>query len=414
MTSVTAPTRSRHVGRVSVPQHVPPQAVPRPRRVRGSRGDLGRTQFVVTEVAAVAVGLGVLSGAPVAIGIVGGLALALLLTGWGRSGGRWLYQAIAARMALRHRRAAADDARRTDGPAVPGFQVYNHDDRGNSLGIGQDANGWFAALSLGGDDDLISGERLSIRLDRLTRLIEEGTARPSSVQFVSFRLPAPTAVLAAQSPCVASYRELQASIGGAEAQAAGVELAAHLTWVAVRLNAGDAIEATAERGGGLEGVGKTLAAAIGRISKILSSSGMAYRVLDGDALLDALELTCGFDPTVAPDANTAEQWRGWRSEALEQTSYEVLRWPATLDTTGIGQLMSAPADRLVVSVALRQATTAVRIGTIVRVMAAPSRMESTCHAVTAHAESLGFRLRPLHGLQGPAVYASAPTGGQAL
>jgi type VII secretion protein EccE len=349
----------------------------------------------------------VISGSMTAMIVAGVSALAWLLVGCGRSDGRWIYQALAARSALRGRRAIARQRTR-DGHQAVDIQVHNHDDRGNVLGIGQDDSGWFAAVAVGGDDAPISPDPAAIPLDRLTRLLDEGSARPSALQIVTLRVSG-TDASPAGSACAESYRELAQSLVGGTGG-----LAAELTWIAVRLDTRDALVATVERGGGLEGVAKALAAAVGRVVKLLAGAGVNYRVLDGEALLDALHTSCGFDPVATRGAALGEQWRGWRSGDLSQKSFEVRNWPSRPAADSLGQLMDAPAGRLVVSVSLRPDDTQLRVGTIVRVMSPPPALDATCQRVTDHAGRIGFQLRPLHGLHGPAILASAPTGGQPL
>lgn len=407
MTSAAASTRPRHTGRSTVVSRQAPPSIPRPRRASGGWGRFGRTQLVVVEVAVVAVGLAVISGAMIAMIVTGVSALAVLLLGCGRSGGRWSYQVFAARTALRKRRSAAQNRQR-DGHQPVDIQLHNHEDRGSLLGIGQDDRGWFAAVAVGGDDAMISPDPTPIPLDRLTRLLDEGSARPSALQIVTLRV-SETDASPARSACAESYRELtQSLVGGAGG------LAAELTWIAVRLDTSDALVATVERGGGLEGVAKALAAAIGRVVKLLAGAGITYRVLDGEALLDALQASCGFDPVATRGTGLGERWRDWLVGELAQRSFEVNDWPSQPAVGSLGQLMAAPADRLVVSVTLRPGDSQLRIGTIVRVMTSPPALTATCQRVTDHAARIGFRLRPLHGLHGPAILASAPTGGQPL
>lgn len=407
MTSASASARPRAAGRSAVLARPAPPTVPKPRKATGGRGAFGNPQLVMAEVAAVGVGLAVLSDSMVAMVGAGIVAVAMLSLGWGRTGGRWIYQALAARTALRRRRARARQPSHRNGSASQ-IQIHNHSDRGGPLGIGQDEHGWFAAIAVGGDDALLSPDPITIPLDRLTRLLDEGSARPSAVQLVNLRVSAMGAS-PTRSACVESYRELQQSLAGGDPG-----LAADLTWIAVRLDASDAVAATLERGGGLEGVAKALAAAVGRVVKLLGAAGISHRVLDGESLLDALQTSCGFDPLTPTGVTGGEQWRGWRSGDLAQVSFEVYDWPSQPSIDSLGQLVGATADRLLVSVALRPSDTQLRIGTIVRIMAKPATLPLATQALTERASRIGFELRPLHGLQGPAIVASAPTGGQRL
>lgn len=378
------------------------------RRLRpapGGPGEFGTAQLVAIEVSAVAVGAAAFTGNPVAIGVGVGVAAAALAVGLSRSGGRWAYQTLGLRAAMRRRRNA--------GPAVlpaPAFQVYGYDDRGVQLGIGQDRDGWFIAVAVGGADEILGHRRPALRLDRLLRLLDEGTARPSALQLVSLRTLAPAGAPAPNSPAAASYRELLALTTGRQTGPA-----AHLTWVAARLDAADAIEAAADRGGGVDGVHRALAAMAGRLGKALNTAGVTYQVLDPVALTSAVYAACGLDalPPGAPVA-ARERWQGWLAAGRQHVAFEVEQWPSPFDPAAVQSLMTVPAEHLVVSVVAARRGADLGLRTVVRVMAAPERLAAAVSTVREYTKTLGIRLRPMHGQHQPAVYASAPTGGGTL
>lgn len=378
------------------------------RRLRpapGGPGEFGTAQLVAIEVSAVAVGAAVFAGGPVAIGVGAAVAAGALAVGLSRSGGRWAYQALGLRTAMRRRRNA--------GPAAlpaPAFQVYGYDDRGTELGIGQDRDGWFIAIAVGGADEVLGTRRPALRLDRLLRLLDEGTAKPSALQLVSLRTPAPAAGPAPNSPAAGSYRELLAMTTGRQTGPA-----AHLTWVAARLDAADAIEAAADRGGGVDGVHRALAAMAGRLGKALNTAGITYQILDAAALSGAVRAACGLDglPADAPIA-ARERWQGWLAGTRQHVAFEVEHWPAPFDPAAVQSLMTIPTGQLVVSVVAARRGVEVGLRTVVRVMAPPDRLAAAVGTVREYTKTLGIRLRPMHGQHQLAVYASAPTGGGTL
>jgi type VII secretion protein EccE len=385
-----------------VPGGRPPERNARLRPAAGGPGEFGTAQLVAIEVSAVAIAAAGWSGSPVAIGVGAALAAGSLAVGLSRSGGRWAYQSLGLRSAMRRRRKA--------GPAAlpaPAFQVYGYDDRGTDLGVGQDRDGWFIAVAVGGADDLLGARRPALRLDRLLRLLDEGTARPSALQLVSLRTLAPAAGPAPNSPAASSYRELLALTTGRQTGPA-----AHLTWVAARLDAADAIEAAADRGGGVDGVHRALAAMAGRLGKALNTAGVPYQILDPAALAGAVRAACGLDGLPADAPVTArERWQGWLAAGRQHVAFEVQQWPSPFDPAAVHALMTMPVEQFVVSVVAARRGADVGLRTVVRVMAAPERLAAAVGTVREYAKTLGVRLRPMHGQHQLAVYASAPTGG---
>jgi type VII secretion protein EccE len=387
--------------------------IPQP-RTKGGQGSFGRVQLLAAEVAGGSVGLAVFSGSVPAMAAASGAALVLLGLTWLPFGGRWGYQTVAVRRALRSRRAAARRSGR-QGQSPRGLRIRDHEDRGSRIGLGQDQGGWFVAIELGDEDELLSSGQTELRLDRVTRLLEESSARPSTMQVVRLRISAPSTVLPSTAPCVMSYQELLRSTGGTGSGDSGEpELAADLTWIAIRLEAQDALAAALERGGGLEGVAKALSAATSRICKLLTSAGVAHRVLDAAQLRQVVAMCCGFDPSAAAGTESAEAWNQWRTAEVAQRSFELCRWPGQTTDMSLDQLLCLPAAHLAVSVVLRPADSQLSVTTVVRVIDLPERIVQTCREVDRSASRSGFRLRPLLGLQEPAIYASAPTGGQFL
>jgi len=345
VTSVTAP-RGRAVVANQPASGTGAPAVGGLRRAPGRPGEFGTVQLVAVEVAIVLVGLSLLAGSPVVIGVAVLIAILALVMTLSRAGGWWGYQTVALGLALRRRQRERRSVatRHSEAGAVqlvsPRLEVYGYDDRGSQIGVGQDEDGWFAAIAVGVADEVLGQLGQALRLERLIRLLDEGTARPSTVQFVSLRVPAPSSLLGGRTPAIESYLDLARRVTGGHPGPAE-----HLTWVAVRLNPADAIEAAVDRGGGTEGVHRALAAVVGRVGKILGTAGVNFRVLDAAGLTEALEVACGLDHVMEPGAVRSasvadEQWRAWRAVGLQHAAFEVERWPARFDPSLLNVLTS--------------------------------------------------------------------------
>ncbi|HLL64478.1 MAG TPA: type VII secretion protein EccE [Micromonosporaceae bacterium] len=376
-------------------------------------------QLVALEVAAIALGLAITSGSVLFIVIAVAFASCLVLAVLAESGGRWWYQAAALQVGLRRRQRVYRTATPHRGPGVapaapgawivaPDLRVYSYDNRGDKIGIGQDRHGWYAAVLLGTDTDLLAGPAQMLRLDRVLRLLEEGAARPSRLQLTTLRVPAPTRLVSDRAECARSYLDLLGQVAHPPPAAAA------LIWLAVRLDPDDASIASAERGGGVAGVNRSLAAAVGRIGKLLGGDGIDYHVLDGEELRAAVDIGCGFDgaaPTEAGSVDVVERWRSWQVGNVAHHCFEVRGWPIDLDAGLLDRLATAPADQVVVSVIAAARGDLLSARTVVRITAPPNRVAEAAEEVRNYAAGFGVPLRPLHGLHASAAYASAPTGG---
>ena len=260
------------------------------RRRRGALGDFPAGRVMTAEVALLAIGIAALVDNPVLRIVAGSVAVLLLVVVSARLGGYWWLTHLPRRAALRSRQQAAQDAmaaaRRTGDPRLmalaamaPGGAIREYRDRGGAIGIGQDEHGWYCALVVAPFSSLDGTRQAAFTLDRLARLFTETSVPVSRVQVVTCVLPAPTALIPANSPLTQSYREL---IGADPVQAD------QAVWVALRLGPTDAADAAASRGGGLDGVDRALATSIARIGKALSEVDVTYRVLDGPELLEAV------------------------------------------------------------------------------------------------------------------------------
>lgn len=332
------------------------------------------------------------------------VAVALAVVVLGRSGGRWWTERLALRWRYGRRRAArpvpATDPRLAAlTRLVPELSVRTVDDRGTPVGVGQDAAGWFATVAVrhGG----------GLPLAELTRIFDGSGPPASALSVVTHAVPTPSFLLDRQQPAARSYLELAGQDGAAAADS--------VCWVSVRLDPRSASEAAYSRGGGLDGVHRALCTLVGRVTKAVTGAGLECQVLDTDELLDALVRSAG--AAGVPDlagGGVAERWTNWRADGLAHTCFAVSHWPPLAGVNGmLGRLVRTPAA-LVSVVLLAEPGAApedVTLRGLVRVAAEPAALDDACRAARATVRTAGGRLRRLDGEQGPALYASLPTGG---
>lgn len=353
---------------------------------RGRRGRLGPVavgQLVVLEVGALTVGA--LSGGPVWVtGVAGALVLLVVLATFARRGGRWWYEDLALRRHLKQRRHAARRAALSPGAAdprlaalAPDLTVSGFEDRGNRLGLGQDDRGWFVACVVTPPDGS-AGPLPASSIDHLVRVLAGFTGPASSTQVVARSLvwyPNP---------------------GGPAAFRRDV-------WVAARLGVADARTEAVNRGGGVDGVRRTMAAVAGRLGKALTNAGLAHRMLDPGELSAALLTAAGLD--VVPESQV-EDWTGLSARGWTQRCLELRGRPAA----PVGALVDA-----VTALPVLSHTVSVLVGPggrvaapLLRVASPENRTADLMKALQDMARRYSFVARRLDGRQGPAAYASAP------
>ncbi|MEK8108410.1 type VII secretion protein EccE [Micromonospora sp. M12] len=202
-------------------------------------------QLVVLELCLVGVWAAT-AGPSWVLAAVGAVALLVVVAAFARRGGRWWFEDLLLRRRLRRRgeraSAALAGGTATDprlAALVPELNVIELTDRGTRLGIGQDDQGWFAAVALQSAGGTAVGSVDASMMDSALRVLTDFSAPVSRAQVVAHTLvwyPAP-----------------------------GAPPAAHRTvWVALRLTVRDARVEAVSRGGGLPGVHRTVAAGIGR------------------------------------------------------------------------------------------------------------------------------------------------------
>jgi type VII secretion protein EccE len=226
-----------------------------------------------------------------------------------------------------------------------------------------------------------------------------------AVQVVTHTVVAPSLDLQPALPAAYSYRELLQRFGSVPIPAD------RLTWVAVRLDAHALAEAGAESA---EQAGPVVAALLRRLAKTLRRAGTGVRILDRDGLLTALERSCDLQRAddAAPLPQPREEWSVWHSGGLAHRTYWVRDWPTVAEAGAlVDWLAAAPASLTSVAFVVVPGGETADVRCLVRVAAPPAQLGEVCEAVDRGARLAHARLFALDGEHGPAVYASAPTGG---
>ncbi|MEJ3743621.1 type VII secretion protein EccE [Actinomycetes bacterium KLBMP 9797] len=408
----------RAVARVSADrsEHAGP-AILLPRRRPGHLGPLNVTQLLLAEAVVVAVLLAltrnVVLGA--AAGLVG--ALVLLLTLSRRRGRWWLERQLMTRQYRRRQRTASPVA--GDDPRLaalrqlaPGLTVENVAVAdGAQVGVARDDAGWYGVAAVIPTPST-QNDPGGIPLEALAAALADADQPGVALQVVTQTVPAPALDAHPSSAAGQSYRQLLARFGAVPVPAD------RETWVAVRLDARSLAESVGDGDADLDAAPAVVAALVRRITKALRHDGVAHRLLDADALLTALARTCDLEP-VGPHGEPAqprEDWSSWHSARLAHRSYWLRGWPP-LDQAAalLNWLSTAPAAMTNVALVLApdEDHRMVDLRALIRVSAPAADLGPICQALVSGAGQARADLFPLDGEQGPAVYASAPTGGGA-
>ncbi|GAA4217837.1 type VII secretion protein EccE [Actinocatenispora rupis] len=397
MTPTTPTMDDRLAGGTAGPAVPPLRALPGGRRRR--TGPL-LAQLVVVEVAAFAVAVAVGRVAWL-LPVVAAVAVAVTALLLGRWRGRWWYQQIPLRWRFRRWGGTArqgEPRRAALRELAPELRVVDVTERDATFGLAYDGEGWFAAVAVDGGD--------ALPLRELSALVDGGL---STLQVVTRVAPAPTPRLTTWAPAAQSYQDVGARLAGQ------VPPALAGTYVCVRLDVVDAVDAAASRGGGPAGVRRALAAALRRVGRTLSTSDVPHRTLGADELLAVLTSTLGLGPLAAGGRRTAQTWDRFTADGYAQVSYQVTGWPPRGGRTG-ALLSAGPAAWTTVALVLGPRTDLVGPAEVplrgyVRLGAPPDALAAATEALAHSAELHGITVRRLDGEQGPAAYATVPTGG---
>jgi type VII secretion protein EccE len=382
--------------------------------MRRGGGLPGVTHLVILELAVAAVVLAAAAGNLPAMALISAAALVLVLTIFGRADGRWIYEWVVARWRLQRRRAGTSRLRAALGSAQPAavalaslaprLIIRGVPDRGRTIGVGHDREGWFAAVALGTWDDVWGQRDVRLELERLSRLLDESVMPVSSVQVLTYQTVTPSAFVG-DTAVARSYRELLGAEGCPVEQ---------MVWLSVRLSPADAAEAAATRGGGMEGVDRAMAATVGRIEKILASAGIANQALDADGLREAITFCSGLEslPPVTGNNNLPrERWGSWSVGGMTHACFTIARWSPEPSADLVRQLAQVPGFAVAVATILRPYGERAGLLGLVRVSAPNDGLRAAVRQLHRQAGRLGLRLRRLDGEHGPGVYATTPTGG---
>jgi type VII secretion protein EccE len=412
VTATPQPVDAGARGRATADRSEPPMLVPR--RRPGYLGPVHIVQLLLVEVVVVVV-LAIMDRGVVTVAsaaVAGVLLLLLVLT---RQKGRWWLERRMMSRRYRRRRLAsvvvdAGDARVAQlRQFAPGLIVQNVPAAdGAQVGVARDDAGWYGVVALAPST---REDPEDLRLDALTAALAEADQPGAVLQVVVQTVPAPSVETPAASPAGYSYRQLLARFGAVAMPADQV------TWIAVRLDARVLAEAAPDDVADVDAAPRVVAALVRKVTKSLRHAGVAHRVLNADALLDALVRACDLEHAAhdPQSPRPREEWSEWRSPRLAHRSFWVRGWPSIQDAgRWLATLSTAGAMTTVaVTLAPEEGGHIADLCALLRVAAPPDDLGQACQAIERVAEQASADLFPLDGEQGPAIYASAPTGGGA-
>jgi type VII secretion protein EccE len=231
-----------------------------------------------------------------------------------------------------------------------------------------------------------------------------------SLQVVWHTVPAPGLAIDAGAPAGQSYRQLLGQSGSAP-----IPLD-RSTWITVRVDAKALAEAGADETTDVDRAPLLVVTLVRRVAKALRRVGLHYQILNAEGLLAALARSCDLEPAPETGQPTLpkEDWAVWHSSSLAHRSFWLRRWPPLGDAGALlAWLTSVPAALTSVSLVLAPDADedTVDLRCLVRLAAPPEVLAPACRTLVRGVEKARGDLFPLDGEQGPAVYASAPTGG---
>jgi type VII secretion protein EccE len=362
--------------------------------------------------ATVVAALGALVASPVAAAVVAGVGLLLLVVTAPRRGRSWFDRRAIAREYRRRR--FGQPAERAPDPRLatlhwlaPGLEVHNvGPDDSARVGMATDAAGCYGVIAIGADGTMRGDAQPALPLELLSRVLDPTDQAGAVLQVVTQVVAAPTQELEARQPAPTSYSELARL-------AAGVP-AVRTMWLAARLQATSWEEPGLASAYDPEHAPALLGNLMRRISRSLRQAGVAHRVLNADELLDTLLHACDLDAADGAENPPSETWTGWQTKRAAHAAFWIREWPPLGQTTQLLESLSAGHGlSSTVSLVLARNGGDLSLRGLVQVAAAHDGLGAACEAVTGTARAAGARLFRLDGEHGPAVYASAPTGGGA-
>ena len=388
-----------------------------PRRRPGHLGPIHIMQLLLVEAALVVVVAAVGHG-PVALGGAGGAALVLLTVALARRKGRWWLERRMMTYRYRQRQRTRPAGHRPDPRLTalrglaPGLAVEDiAAPDGAQVGVARDDAGWYAVAAVSPTAAMRDEPNAGLPLDALLATLSEAGQPGVTLQVVTQTVPADGLAVDPGSPAGQSYRQLLGQFG-----AAPVALD-RATWVAVRLDARSLAEAGADDVADVDQAPVLIAALIRRVSKALRRVGMPYQVLDTQGLLAALARSCDLEPYPENGQPAAfrEDWATWHSRELAHRTFWLREWPPPAAAAALLAVLTTSQAALT-SVALMVAADdeedgPVDLRCLVRVAAPAGALDQVGRNLVRAAQQAHGELFAMDGEQGPAVYASAPSGG---
>ncbi|GAA0671610.1 type VII secretion protein EccE [Streptomyces thermocarboxydovorans] len=405
------------------------QGGPQLRLRAGGSGSFRLQRIVLLELAAAVLLVGWVLG-PVAVGVAGAVAVALVLLAVMRRRGRSLPEWLATARALRTRRKHAAALVIPPGtepglaPAVecdPALRTYSYKGRDRRpVGLVGDGTFVTAVVQVEADATALRAERSRrpLPLALVRDALEVDDIRLESAQVVLHTQPAPALHLPRQSVAVSNYAPLQEQTGAP---------AVRITWIALKLAPELCPEAVAARGGGLVGAQKCVVRAADHLVSRLTGAGFRAAVLDEEELTSAIATSACANPLVTAEAGrtdrqerrTEESSRSWRCDNRRHTTYWVRKWPALGGGGGsslpqfVARITAVPALATTVSVTVAPGDGRdVSLRGHVRVTGrSADELTAARRALEGAARSSGAALARLDREQVPGVLATLPLGG---
>jgi hypothetical protein len=340
------------------------------------------------------------------------LALSVAVAGLGlrrrHRAGRAEKRAMAKRFAAGRKPSAVagGDPRLTALRAVaPALNLVDANHRGRTIGVAEDGAGWFAAVDLAPGRGLDGNHHADVAVGRLAELLAAEHLPVTAIQIVATTVPAPAPGAETGSPCRRSYLDLLADRPIA---------ADHSLRAVARMSGGDAIAAAAARGGGMTGIQRGLAAALGRVAATVATPGRAPETLDagqlGAALMDSL-YPAGFD--AISRAVIDEQWQAWQGMTLTHRTWRLKTWPRIAVSELHDRLVYLGVQTVVTSMTLHKDPYGKEptVDLLIRLVMPHSELAAGSDRLTVALRAVGASAEPADGRQAAAAYASAPTAG---
>ena len=275
---------------------------------------------------------------PMALVPAGVVAVALVLLAFVRRRGRSLPEWLGTARALRARQKSATNTETPPGtepglaPAVecdPTLRTYSYGGRDRRpIGLVGDGTFVTAVVQVEADVTALRADRNRhpLPLAPVRDALEVDGIRLESAQLVLHTQPAPALHLPQHSVAVTNYAPLQEQTGAP---------AVRITWIALKLDPEQCLEAVAARGGGLTGAQKCVVRVADHLASRLTGAGFRTTILNEEELTAALATSACANPLVTAEAGrtetrerrTEESSRSWRCDNRRHTTYWIRRWP---------------------------------------------------------------------------------------